>query len=109
MDNSPDALKAYATDKTQSVGSSTGVMTPSFTTLSNSALTLGHMEIGHFHGAFMTGCALSHSLMVYSTRNCPMPQNLPGNFLMKSSVDLIGTALLGASGAVVGPGRWEVP
>ena len=48
MCNSLDAFQAYATDETQSVGSSTGVMTPSFTILSNSALTLGHMEIGHF-------------------------------------------------------------
>ena len=40
-------LKLYATDETQSVGSSTGVMTPSFTILSNSALTLGYMKNGH--------------------------------------------------------------
>ena len=51
MYNSLDVFKAYATDDTQFVGSSTGVMTPSFTILSNSALPLGCMEIGHFQGA----------------------------------------------------------
>ena len=50
MHNSPAFFQAYAIDETQSVGSSTGVMTPSFTILSNSALTLGYMEIGHFGG-----------------------------------------------------------
>ena len=37
-----------------------------------------------------------------------MPWNLSGNFLMWSSVDLIATVLLGAGGAGVGQGRWEV-
>ena len=50
MHNSLDAFQAYATDEIQSVGSSTGVMTPSFTILSNLALTLGCMEIGNFLG-----------------------------------------------------------
>ena len=59
MHNSLDAFQAYATDKTQSVGSSTVVMTPSFIILSNSALILGCMEIGHFLGVCMTGWALS--------------------------------------------------
>ena len=79
MHNSPDAFQAYTTDETQSVGSSTGVMKPSFTILSNSALTLRHMEIGHFQGAGMTDWALSSSLMVYSPGNWPMPWNLSGN------------------------------
>ena len=52
----------------------------------------------------MTGWALSHSLMVYSPGNWPMPWNLSGNFLMRSSVDLIGTVFLGVGGAGVGPG-----
>ena len=95
-------FKAYATDETQFVGSSTGVMTPNFTILSNSAITLGHMEIGHFQGACMTGWALSHSLMVYSPGNWPMPWNLSGNFLLRSPVDLIGTVFLGIGGAWVG-------
>ena len=47
MCNSPDAFQAYATDETQSV---TGVMTPGFTILSNSVLTLGCMEMGHYWG-----------------------------------------------------------
>ena len=38
-----------------------------------------------------------------------MPWNLSGNFLMRSSVDLIGTVFLGVAGAGVGPGRWEMP
>ena len=66
MHNWPDAFQAYAIDETQSGSSSTRVMTPSFTILSNSVLTLGCMEIGHFWGACVTGWALSHSLMVYS-------------------------------------------
>ena len=37
-----------------------------------------------------------------------MPQNLSGYFLMRSSVDLIGTVFLAAGGPGVGPGRWEV-
>ena len=48
MHNTPDVFQAYATGETQSVGSSTGVMAPSFTILSNSALTLECMEIGTF-------------------------------------------------------------
>ena len=67
--NSPDTFQAHATDETQSVGSSRGVMTPSFTILFNSALTLGHVEIGHFQGVCMTGLALSPRLMVYSPGN----------------------------------------
>ena len=38
----------------------------------------------------MTGWALSHSLMVFSPGNWPMPWKLSGNSLMRSSVDLIG-------------------
>ena len=109
MHNSLDAFQAYAIDETQSVGSSTEAMTQSFTILSNSALTSGHMEIGHFQGTCMTGWALSHSLMVYSPGNWPMPWNRSQNFLMRSSVDLIGSVFLGVAGAGVGPGRWEVP
>ena len=108
MCNSPHAFQAYASDETQSVGSSTGVMTPSFTILSYYVLTLGHVEIGHFWGACMTGSALSCSLMVYSPGNWPMPWILSQNFLMSSSVDLIGTVFLSVSGSGVGPGRQEV-
>ena len=56
----------------------------------------------------MTGRALSHTLMVYSPGNWPIPWNLSGDFLMRSSVDLIGTVFLGVGGTGVGPGRWEV-
>ena len=38
-----------------------------------------------------------------------MPWHLSQNFLMRSSVDLIGTVFLGVAGAGVGPGRSEVP
>ena len=109
--NSPDSFQTYATDKTQSVGSSTRVMTPSFIILSNSALTLGCMEIGHFQGACMTGWALSHSLMVYSPENQPMPWNLSQNSLIWSSVDLVGVFFMGVDGSAsagVGLGSWEV-
>ena len=108
MPNFPDAFQAYATDETQSVGLSAGVMTLCFTILSNSALTLGCMEIGHFQGTCMTGWALSCSLMVYSAGNWPIPWNLSGNFLMRFSLDLIETVFLGVGGTGVGPGRWEV-
>ena len=79
-----------------------------FTILSSSALTLGCKEIGHFQGAYMTGWASSCSLRVYLPGNWPIPWNLSGNFLMRSSVDLIGAVFLGVGGAGVGPGRWEV-
>ena len=69
-------------------------MTSSFTILSNSALTLGCMEIGHFHGMCMTGWVLSHSLMVYSPGNWSMPLDLFGNSKMRSSIDLIGVVFL---------------
>ena len=106
MHNSPDIFQAYATDETQSFGTSTGVMAPHFTILSNSALTLGHMEIGHFWGHVCW--ALLCSLMAYSSGNWSMPWNLSGNFLMRSSVDLIGAVFLGVGGAGVGQGRQEV-
>ena len=99
MHNSPDIFQAYATDETQSVGSTTRVMTPNFTILLNSALTLGCMEIGHYQGACTTGWASSHHIIVYSPGLWPMPWNLSGNFLMRSSVDLIGTVFLGVGDA----------
>ena len=37
-----------------------------------------------------------------------MPQNLSWNFLMRFSVDLIGTVFLSVVGAGVGPDSWEV-
>ena len=61
---------------------------------------------GNFQGACVTGWSLSCSLMVYSPWNWPMPQNLSGNFLIRSSVGLTGTVFLGVAGAGVGPGRW---
>ena len=56
----------------------------------------------------MTVWALSYSLMVYSPGNWPMHWNLSGNFLMRSSVDLIGAVFLGVGGAGAEPGRQEV-
>ena len=102
MCTSPDAFQTYATDETQSVGSSTGVMTPSFAILLNFALTLGHMEIEYFWGACMTTSAWSHSLMVYSSGNRSMLWNLSGNVLRRSSVDLIGAVFMDGGGAGVG-------
>ena len=64
MYNSPDIFQSYATDETQSVGSSMGVMTPNLTILSNSALTLGYMEIGHVQGPCITSWVLLAQLMV---------------------------------------------
>ena len=56
----------------------------------------------------MTGWTSLCSLMVYSPGNWPMTWNLYGNFLMRSSVDLIWTVFMGAAGAGVGPSRWEM-
>ena len=106
--NLPYSFQAYTADETQSIGSSTRVMTWSFTILYNSALTLGNMEIGHCHSTCVTGWVLSHSLVEYLLRNWPMPQNLSGNSLMRSSVDLTGVVFLGAVGAGAGLGGSEV-
>ena len=62
-----------------------------------------------FLGVCMTGWALSHNLMVYLPGNWPMPWNLSGNVLIRSSVELIEAVFVGIAGAGVGPGRWEVP
>ena len=57
----------------------------------------------------MTGCAFSHSLMVYSPGNWPLPWNICGNFLMTSSADLIGAVFFSVGDAGVGPDRMAGP
>ena len=61
-----------------------------------------------FLGVMYDRLGLSCSLMVYSPGNWPMPWNLSGNFLMRSSVELIGTVFLAVGGAGVGSDSWEV-
>ena len=86
-------------EDTQSVGSSTWVITPRHSILSRCSLTFGCKAMGHFLGACITGCASWQSWILYSLGNWPMPLNQSGNSLIKSSVDLMGLA---ASGAVAG-------
>ena len=53
------------------------------------SLTLCHNAIGHFLGMCMTRWASGHSRILYSPENLPIPVNLSGNSLVKSSVDLM--------------------
>ena len=76
-------------DDTQSVGWSTWVITPRASIFARCSLTLGHNVIGHFLGARMTGWASGHRHNLYSPGNLPIPVNLSGNSLTKSSVDLM--------------------
>ena len=86
-------------EDTQSVGSSTQVITPRHSILLRCSLTFGCKAMGHFLRACITGCASWRSQILYSPGNQPMPWNWSGNSLIKSSVDLMGLA---ASGAVAG-------
>ena len=86
-------------EDTQSIGSSTWVITPRHSILSRCSLTFGHKVMGHFLGACITGCASWWSQILYSPGNWPMPWNQSGNSLIKLSVDLMDLA---ASGAVAG-------
>ena len=86
-------------EDTQSIGSSTRVITPRHSILLRCSLTLGHKAMGHFLGACITGWASWWSQILYLLGNQPMPWNQSGNSLIKSSVHLMGLA---ASGAVAG-------
>ena len=65
------------------------MITPRTLTFVRCSLTLGHNAIGHFLGACMTGWASGHSHILYSPGNLPIPVNLSGNSLVRSSVDLM--------------------
>ena len=65
------------------------VMTPRASIFARCSLTLGHNAIGHFPGACMTGWVSGHSCILYSPGSLPIPVNLSGNSLIKSSVDLM--------------------
>ena len=84
---------------TQSIGSSTQVITSRCSILLRCSLTFRHKVMGHFLGACITGWASWWSQILYSLGNLPIPLNQSGNSFIKSSVDLMGLA---ASGAVAG-------
>ena len=86
-------------EDTQSIGSSTWVITPRHSILSRCSLTCGCKAVGHFLGACITGWALWWSQIFYLLGNLPMPLNQSGNTLIKSSLDLMDLA---ASGVVAG-------
>ena len=86
-------------EDTQSVSSSTWVITPRHSILSRCSLTLGHKEMGHFLGAYITECTSCHSWILYLPGNLPIPMNQSRNSFIKSSVDLMD---LTAAGTVAG-------
>ena len=69
-------------EDTQSVGSSTWVITPTF----------GHKVMGHFLGGCIMGWTSCWSQILYLPGNLPIPVNQLGNSLIKSSVDLMDLA-----------------
>ena len=86
-------------EDTQSIGSSTRVITPRHSILLRCSLTFGHKAMGHFLGACIKDVHHDGVGFCNSLGNRPMPWNQSGNSLMKLSVDLMGVA---ASGAVAG-------
>ena len=71
------------------MGWSTWVITSRASIFARCSLTLGYNAIGHFLGAWMTGWASGCSHILYLPRNLPIPVNLPGKSLVKSSVELM--------------------
>ena len=71
------------------MGWSTWVVTPRASILARCSLTLGCNVIGHFLGACVTRWAPGCSHILYSPGNLPIPANLSGNSLIKSSVVLM--------------------
>ena len=86
-------------EDTQSIGSSTWVITPRHSILLRCSLTFGCKAMGHFLGACIMGWASWQSQILYLPGNLPMPMNWSGNSFIKSSMDLMDLA---ASGAVAG-------
>ena len=66
-------------EDTQSVGSSTWVITLRHSILSRCSLTFGHKVMGHFLGACITGCHIIWSQILYLPGNLPIPVNRSGN------------------------------
>ena len=79
-------------EDTQSVGSSTWVITPRHSILLRCSLTFEHKAMGHFLGACIMGCTSCWSQILYSPGNLPMPVNQSRNSFIKSSVDLMELA-----------------
>ena len=88
-------------EDTQSMGSSTWVITPRHSILLRCSLTFGHKAMGHFLGACITGWTSWWSQIVYLPGNLPIPLNWSGNSFIKSSVDLMCLAAV-TVGAGVG-------
>ena len=88
-------------DDTQSIGSSTWVIMPRHSILLRCSLTFRHKALGHFLGVCIMGWASWQSQILYSLGNLPMPWNWSRNSLIKSSVDLMDVAALGAVAGLV--------
>ena len=86
-------------EDTQSISSSTWVITPRHSILSRCSLTFGHKAMGHFLGACIMGWMSWWSWILYLPGNLPMPMNWSRNSFIKSSVDLMDLA---ATGTVAG-------
>ena len=88
-------------EDTQSIGLSTWVITPRHSIFSRCSLTFRCKAMGHFLEACFTWCASWWSWILYSLGNLPIPLNQSGNLLIKSSVDLMDLAALGAVAGLV--------
>ena len=86
-------------EDTQSVGSSTWVISPRHSILSRCSLTFRHKAIGHFLGACIMGWISCWSWILSLPENLPISVNQSGNSFIKSSVDLMDLA---AAGTVAG-------
>ena len=79
-------------EDTQSVGSSTWVITPRHSMLLRCSLTFGHKAMGHSLGMCIMGWTSCQSQILYSPGNLPIPVNWSGNSFINSSVDLMDSA-----------------
>ena len=75
------------------MGSSTGMMIPCFMNTSSFSCTSGRIAIRHFHGACTMGFTSLHRVMWYVPGKWPIPLNLSGYALMRSSFVLRGGGL----------------
>ena len=94
-------------EDTQSVGSSTWVITPRHSILSRCSLTFRHKVMGHFLGACIMGWTSYQSWILYLLGNLPIPVNQSGNSFTKSSVDLMDLAAAWTVAGLVVVAAWE--